>query len=155
MEAPIEVAAALWNELCTHSLEAAPEECCGLVGGAPDEPFRSVYRCRNDMTKHHLADEKQFPRDGQTAFFMNETDYVRAMQYAEERGEQIRAVYHSHVGAGAYFSELDQAFATQAWFPFPDAHHVVISLVDGRVADLAAFRRTGEGFVGRRMIPRA
>ncbi|NIP98690.1 MAG: hypothetical protein GWO24_36890, partial [Akkermansiaceae bacterium] len=71
-----------------------------------------------------------FPRDGETAFYMNEGDYVRAIEHAREKGETITAVYHSHVGAGAYFSELDQAFANQQLFPFPDALHFVISVVD-------------------------
>ncbi len=86
---------------------------------------------------------------------MNEGDYLRATEQAAASGESITAVYHSHVGAGAYFSELDQAFASQAWFPFPDAYHVVISLVEGRVEEIAAFKRTNGGFRGRQLVPGA
>lgn len=82
---------------------------------------------------------------------MNEMDYVRIQQQAEEERVQVTGVYHSHVGAGAYFSELDQAFALQALFPFPEADHLVISVVEDRVRELAVFRRDAAsgGFEGR------
>lgn len=82
---------------------------------------------------------------------MNEMDYVRIQRQADEERVQVTGVYHSHVGAGAYFSELDQAFALQPLFPFPAADHLVISVVEERVRELAVFRRdaVSGGFAGR------
>ena len=62
--------------------------------------------------------------------------------------------YHSHVGVGAYFSELDQEYATQELFPFPGADHFVIAVVDGevkKVVEISVFRwNAAEGrFEGR------
>ena len=141
----------LWNELCAHAVETLPEECCGLIGGVEEEKFRSVYRCRNDMTSRHKNDPEEFPRDGATAFYMNESDYLTSMDIADKDGELITAVYHSHVGVGAYFSELDQVFASQQLFPLPEAHHFVISVLEDRVHEIASFNWQGEAFVGRRL----
>ena len=64
------------------------------------------------------------------------------------RGERVTCVYHSHVEAGAYFSEMDQDFAGQPLFPFPDADHLVVSVVGAKIVDQAIFRRAAAGFVG-------
>jgi proteasome lid subunit RPN8/RPN11 len=84
---------------------------------------------------------------------MNESDALRACGEAERAGEQVTAVYHSHVGERAGFSELDQEFASQEVFPFPDADHIVIGLAQRGVRELALFRReTGGTFVGRAIV---
>jgi len=150
---PVVIPAVLWNELCAHAVETLSEECCGLIGGGHETAFRTLYRCRNDMSQRHLKDPENFPRSGETAFYMNESDYLRAIDMAREKGETITAVYHSHVGVGAYFSELDQAFASQQLFPFPNARHVVISVIDETVKEMGSFQRTESGFNGRSVVP--
>jgi [CysO sulfur-carrier protein]-S-L-cysteine hydrolase len=140
------------NEVFAHAREADPEECCGLISGTDDAPYRYVIRCRNDMTLHHRRDPASYPRDGRQGFYMNEQDYLRAEDDAEARGEHITCVYHSHVEAGAYFSEMDQDFAGQPLFPFPDADHLVVAVIGGKVVDQALFRRDPDGFVGRVVV---
>ena len=144
--------AAALNEVFAHAREAEPEECCGLISGDDAEPYRHVTRCRNDMTLQHQRDPVSYPRDGRQGFYMNEQDYLRAEDEAEARGERITCVYHSHVEAGAYFSEMDQDFAGQALFPFPDADHLVVSVVGGKIVDQAIFRRDAAGFTGRVVV---
>lgn len=129
------------NELCNHALESEPEECCGLVTGTANERYARAYRCRNEMTARHREDPKQYPRDGTQAFLMNEVDYFKAQQEAEARGEQVTAVYHSHVGAGAYFSAMDQEFANATFFPFPRASHIVLAVWEHRVSGAGIFER--------------
>ena len=75
---------------------------------------------------------------------MNEIEYMQALKDAESRGEHPSVVYHSHVEAGAYFSEMDLAFAEHDLFPFPDAAHIVIALAAGKVTDAAIFERDAE-----------
>ena len=70
---------------------------------------------------------------------MNEADYLRAQREADSRGESVTAVYHSHVGAGLHFSVMDQAFAKQELFPFPDAAHIVLAVWD-RTVQAAIFQ---------------
>ena len=121
--------------------------------GNQGERFHSVVRCRNDMTLHHRNDPVRYPRDGSKAFHMNEVDYLNAQKQAEEQGLETCAVYHSHVGAGAYFSPMDQEFAEHELFPFPRAAHIVIAMWEGKATQFGIFERDadGTGFVGRRL----
>ncbi|HTY18413.1 MAG TPA: Mov34/MPN/PAD-1 family protein [Myxococcota bacterium] len=143
--APVVIPAEVLNEVFAHAREAEPEECCGLITGDVRLRHRVVVRCRNDMTLHHRRDPGTYPRDGTEAFHMNEQDYLAAEREASTRGEDVTCVYHSHVGCGAYFSELDQEFAEQPHFPFPHADHLVVSVIGGKVGDPVLFeRRRGE-----------
>jgi len=154
---PIAVPARVWNELRGHALETWPEECCGLLVGSAPGSYEHTFRCRNEMTRLHREDPIAHPRDGTQAFHMNELDYMRILEQAEELGLAVTGVYHSHVDVGAYFSELDQAFALRPLFPFPDADHVVISVLEVGVRDVAVFRRTKgeEQFAGYPMAAEA
>jgi proteasome lid subunit RPN8/RPN11 len=151
--APATIDGRLLNELCAHARETWPEECCGLVTGIRAGHYETVHRCRNDMTRLYQADPDSHPRDGTRAFYMNELDYLRVSEEAAPRGRVVTAVYHSHVGAGAYFSELDQEFARQPLFPFPDADHIVLAVFDRRVSELGLFRSDpAGGFTGRSVV---
>jgi proteasome lid subunit RPN8/RPN11 len=123
------------------------------VTGLPADRFRHVYRCRNTMTLQHQNDPVSYPRDGRKAYYMSEVDYLRAVEEAETRGERVTAVYHSHVAAGVYLSEMDQDFADHELFPFPGAAQIVLavgpSAVD-RVLGAGIFERDESGrFRGR------
>lgn len=157
---PLTIAPRLLNEMQAHAVETAPEECCGLLTGAAPGRFQTAHRCQNDMTKLHLQNPAEYPRDGRRAFHMNEGDYLRVLTAAEAQGAMVTGVYHSHADAGAYFSAMDQSFAAGPAFPFPDAWHVVIPVFEGLAKSAAAFRRTNaaEGapaFEGRRLIAEA
>lgn len=146
---PIRVPARVLNEMRGHALETLPEECCGLVVAGADARFGEAHRCLNEMTRLHRQDPLRHPQDGSKAFHMNEADAARIGGIHEVTG-----VYHSHVQERAYFSELDQMYASGPYFPFPGAVHFVISVIDGRVRDVAAFRfDSGDGdFEGRAVL---
>ena len=98
----------------------------------------------------HRGDSVAYPRDSREAFYMAEVDFLKARSEAESRGEFITAVYHSHVGAGAYFSEMDQEFAEKPFFPVPDAAHIIVAVWDRKVARVGIFERETSGaFAGR------
>ena len=140
------------DEIRSHARAAAavPEECCGLVLGAGTERFRRVYRCRNVMDRMHQEDPAQFPRTNRDAFYIDPGELMRAQVEADAMGEVVTAIYHSHVDARAYFSEMDQTFATQA---FPEADHLVVSVLvvsvpgsrieETRIKEEGLFRRNG------------
>ena len=151
---PVCVSVRFLGEMAAHARETWPEECCGLVIGAAGERFGEVFRCHNDMTALHFQDPRQHPNDGRRAFHMNEHDYLEVARQARQRGREVTAVYHSHVDAGVYFSEVDQEYARAPLFPFPDADHIVLSLVDGRLA-AGLFQRAETGFVGRALVAAA
>jgi adenylyltransferase/sulfurtransferase len=151
---PVVIPGRLLNEIYTHALEIYPEECCGLLTGEDVGSFAAVHRCRNEMTRLHREDPVAYPRGGQRAFHMSELDYLRVQEGAEAAGERVTGIYHSHVEAGAYFSDLDQEFALQELFPFPKVDHIVISVMERAVKGVAAFRWIpGQGrFEGRTLV---
>lgn len=143
-ESPAALPRRILGEIFAHALESDPEECCGLLTGKAPGAFEAVHRCRNDMTRLHHEDPATWPHDGKAGFHMAEVDYLRVAREAEAHGRRVTGVYHSHVEASAYFSELDQEYALQELFPFPEAEHIVVGLVEGRVREVAAFRRSAE-----------
>jgi proteasome lid subunit RPN8/RPN11 len=151
---PLVLPGRILNELCTHALETLPEECCGLILGQRSARFAQLVRCRNEMTRLHRADPRSHPRDGNTAFWMNEGDYAHAQALAEAAGEVVTAVYHSHVDVGAYLSELDVEYAEHALFPFPSADQIVIAVRERQVVGLGLFQREApdKPLVGRAIV---
>jgi proteasome lid subunit RPN8/RPN11 len=142
------------NDLYAHAIQSLPEECCGLIVGTEKDRFQRLVRCRNEMTMRHRQDPVEYPRDGSEAFYMNSLDYMIVDEEAEARGARITAVYHSHVGVGAYLSGMDLDYAESANFPFPDADHIVVAIFDRKVDSVAFFRKGGEGqpFLGRTVV---
>jgi proteasome lid subunit RPN8/RPN11 len=155
--APVALPGRVLNELCAHALETLPEECCGLILGRGEARFGRAVRCRNEMTRRHLADPRSHPRDGCAAFWMNEGDYVQAQAQAERAGDEVTAIYHSHVDMGVHLSELDLEYAEHPLFPFPNADQIVIAVHERRVVGLGLFHReaAGKPFVGRGIVSAA
>ena len=152
---PVALPGRILNELCAHALETLPEECCGLILGQGAARYGRLVRCRNEMTRRHLADPLTHPRDGGAAFWMNEGDYAHAL--AEAAGDPVTAVYHSHVDVGAYLSELDLEYAEHALFPFPTADQIVIAVHERRVVGLGLYQREDatKPFTGRNVVSAA
>ncbi len=150
----VEIPRRILNDLYAHAIETLPDECCGLIVGTDEDRFQRLVRCRNEMTMHHRQDPVEYPRDGSEAFYMNSLDYMMVQEEAEARGARVTAVYHSHVGVGAYLSGMDLAYAESASFPFPDADHIVVAVFDRKVDSVAFFRQDGEGqsFLGRTVV---
>ena len=64
--------------------EAAPNECCGLIGGNAAGLVRSIYPLRNVAS------------NAQSAYEAAPEDLFAAQRLMRERGEQLVAIYHSH-----------------------------------------------------------
>jgi proteasome lid subunit RPN8/RPN11 len=158
---PVVMPGRILNELYKHALDAQPEECCGLIVGNRDDRYQRLELCRNEMTQRHEQDPVDYPRNGRDAFYMNESDYLRAIERAEGEGLEVTAVYHSHVGSSVYLSEMDLQYAESPAFPFPDAEQIVLSVVEGReggrgqVGGLGVFRRENRSapFTGHSVKP--
>jgi proteasome lid subunit RPN8/RPN11 len=140
------IPARVLNELCEHARESDPEECCGLVIGGGGHRYGHAIRFRNVMSQRHAEDPLAFPRDNTTAYYMSEKDVLAVQQEAAEHGAAVTAVYHSHVGAGAYLSEIDLAYARHPLFPFPGADQIVLSVFEHQVREMKVFRRSGDRF---------
>jgi proteasome lid subunit RPN8/RPN11 len=82
----------------------------------------------------------RYPRDARTAYYIDPKDLLRIGDL-ERRGYEVAVIYHSHVDAGAYFSETDRRQAVVGGEPaYPGAVYVVTSVIGGKVDAAAAFR---------------
>jgi proteasome lid subunit RPN8/RPN11 len=71
------------QQIFAYAKQAAPEECCGLIGG-DGERATSLYPMRNVAANAHVAYEAA------------PEDLFAAQRQMRERGEQLVAIYHSH-----------------------------------------------------------
>src|ERR671911_1636680 len=114
------------DEIVAHSREEAPNECCGMIG-ARDGAATSLYRARNAEASP-------------LRYTVHPTDQLRIMDEIETRGEELAAIYHSHIGSPAYPSQTDINLA-ENW---PDPLYVICSLADSEPEVRAFAIRDGE-----------
>lgn len=86
--------------------KAYPVEGCGLVL-QKDGVYR-VLECENLADKYHALDPQQFPRTARHFYIIDPLEFMRA----EDRGERVALIFHSHADVGDYFSDEDVAAAT-------------------------------------------
>lgn len=106
------IAPRLIDELVVHAREAAPFECCGLIGGRDGEAV-TVYEARNVAENPTMA----YELDG--------TDQYAIACEMEGARETLAAIYHSHPFSPAFPSQADIGLAY-----YPDAVYVIIGLAD-------------------------
>jgi proteasome lid subunit RPN8/RPN11 len=124
--------------ITAHAVRDYPRESCGVVLVRGGE--RRVIPCKNIQDDLHRRDPARHPRDARTAYYIDPLDLLRIGRL-EGEGFTIAVIYHSHVDAGAYFSETDKKRALVGGAPaYPDATYVVASVRDRRPEGLAAFR---------------
>ena len=125
-------------EIRLHAEADYPRECCGVV--VARGPERMVVRCRNVQDALHARDPVKHPRDARTAYYIDPQDLLQIGR-REAEGYRVAVIYHSHIDAGAYFSETDKRNALVGAEPaYPDATYVVVCVGEGRCAEAAAFR---------------
>jgi proteasome lid subunit RPN8/RPN11 len=124
-----------------HARGEYPAECCGVLlvrPGAPEE--RRLFACRNIQDELHAREPGRFPRSARTAYYIAHADLLEIGR-REGEGFEVRVIYHSHVDAGAYFSETDRRNAMVDGVPaYPQATYVVVAVAEGRVAETRAHR---------------
>jgi len=120
-----------------------PAESCGVLLVRDSE--RRLFPCRNVQDERHRAEPDKFPRTSRNAYYMHEAD-VLTFTRLEGQGFAVAAIYHSHIDAGAYFSETDKRQALLGLDPrtndpiYPEAAYVVTSVMSGQIEATAAFR---------------
>ena len=112
----------IYDGLLEHAREDAPNECCGLIGGAGGEA-RTLYRARNAE-----ASPLRYRLDPQ--------DQFRIMREIEDAGEELAAIYHSHTASPAYPSQTDINLAVadaggERVQVFPGTIYLIASLAEG------------------------
>ena len=131
------------DELARASAQAVaeyPAECCGVVLVRNGDPGgRLLLPCRNIQDELHAKDPARHPRDARTAYYIDPRDLL-AIGRREAEGYRVATIYHSHIDAGAYFSDTDKKNALIDGEPaYPEAVYVVLSVVDRQVVAVNAF----------------
>ena len=100
------------DEIIAHARDAAPLECCGLIGGTADGRAQTVYRARNQAT------------DPAVTYEAAPEDLFAAQRAMRERSEQLLAIYHSHPRSGdPQPSQTDVRLAY-----YPSAVYLIVGL---------------------------
>jgi [CysO sulfur-carrier protein]-S-L-cysteine hydrolase len=102
----------------SHCLAGYPLEACGLLEGTTVAGAPAV----TDVVGFHPAENLAA---SSKLYTVAPRDHLRADRAAEDRGNQIVGVVHSHTHTEAYPSPTDVAQA-----PDPDWHYVIVSLRD-------------------------
>ncbi len=123
----------------TTLCEADPErEVCGFVvrrAGALE-----VVPVRNVADAYHAHDPGRFPRGSRDSYLMDPRAQLRLLEALERDGGELVAVWHSHVGVGAYFSAKDRADAVVDGVQLvPGAEYLVLSVRGGRVDEVRRY----------------
>lgn len=103
-----------WLEVLADAVSwvatAYPEEGCGLVvHGADGYRFLA---CENLANEYHAVDPQTYPRTAREFYIVDPLEFIRA----EDRGERVAVVVHSHADVGDYFSDEDVAGAVMPQF---------------------------------------
>ena len=129
-----------------HARADYPAECCGVLlvrPGAGED--RQLLACRNIQDELHARDPERFSRTARTAYYIAHADLLEIGR-REGEGFEVRVIYHSHVDAGAYFSETDRRNAMMDGSPtYPQATYVVVAVTEGRVTETRAHRFSSAG----------
>jgi proteasome lid subunit RPN8/RPN11 len=70
--------------IISHARAAAPQECCGLIGGSANGHTQTIYPAKNVAA------------DPLVTYEAAAEDLFAAQRAMRERGEQLLAIYHSH-----------------------------------------------------------
>lgn len=119
-----------------------PNECCGMIMGPlkSRDQLSRIRPCKNVQDDYHRKDPENFPRTAATAYFIDPRELLAIQRESREKSESLRVIYHSHINAGAYFSEEDVRIACQDGEPtYPGVQYLVVSVTEGKVKDHQLF----------------
>lgn len=122
-----------------------PNEACGLLL-RDGEGTLTAMACPNLQDRYHALDPAEYPRTSRTAYKLNE----RLIAKAEDAGQRLVGIWHSHCDAGAYFSGEDvRCAAPNGQALYPGVAYLVVSVMGGavRATEMYHFDADTGGFV--------
>lgn len=97
----------LHDEIVSHALQDAPDECCGIVATRDGEAVE-VFRMEN--TAHTWM-----------RYEMDNMELYRVVTGIEDAGNDVGIIYHSHTRTDPYPSQTDINLAF-----YPDSLYVIV-----------------------------
>jgi proteasome lid subunit RPN8/RPN11 len=115
---------------------ARDEESCGLLVGPAATPLLvdAIVPMKNRANALHALDPETYPRTGRMYFDIDPLAFEKTLRAREAEGRPAKVLYHSHLDAGAYFSETDADATTMGGNePAYDLAYLVTSVRKGGV----------------------
>jgi proteasome lid subunit RPN8/RPN11 len=103
-----------------------PDECCGFFFGTEDDDVRTISAV--------IPVDNSKEGDKRRRFEIKAKDYLRAEQFAEERGLSLLGIYHSHPNHPSIPSEHDRVSA-QPYFSY-----IIISVFERQFRSLQSWQ---------------
>lgn len=123
-----------------------PEEGCGVVFRRPDGTFRAV-PLDNVYDVFRAKDPARYPRTNRTAYLFHPLRFQQATDEADQAGEVLTCIFHSHCDVGAYFSAEDTRQAAPDGEPlFPGVAYLVVAVDQAKVTGQKLFAFQGGEF---------
>jgi proteasome lid subunit RPN8/RPN11 len=104
------------DQIVSQAHEAAPEECCGLLGGQTDGTVATIYRLRN------VAQDKT------VSYEAAPEELFAAQRQMRELGELLLGIYHSHPRA----SQPEPSSTDIRLAYYPQAVYFIVGLAGNR-----------------------
>jgi proteasome lid subunit RPN8/RPN11 len=114
------------TDIDTDAISAYPFECCGFMFGVEDQ------KGNRQVTEVMIVNNSSV-ENRERRFRITPTDYLKAEQYADEKGLTLLGVYHSHPDHPAIPSEHDRV-AAQPWFSY-----IIVSVRKEEIADIRSW----------------
>ena len=135
----IKISQEILQAMYKHAEETYPSECCGfLLGEKGEDSICTIRRLKNMYDEYHVRDPQTYARTSKTAYLIEPIEILKVQREVRSGSVALKAIYHSHVDVGAYFSDEDKRVAAIDDQPaFPGVAYVVISVRNGR-SDCAA-----------------
>lgn len=131
---------ALMDEMSREGIRCYPNEACGLLVGEPQGAITEVHPLPNVLDELHAEDPERYPRTARQGYVIDPSEQFRVIRAAEDAGQAIRGIFHSHADVGAYFSDEDKAQALPFGEPaFPGAVYIVLDIAHGESRGARAF----------------
>jgi proteasome lid subunit RPN8/RPN11 len=118
------ISANLLAQIVAHAHEDPTIECCGVVAVKPGSPVEAVRVYR--ATNIHASALK---------FEIDPMELLRLHTAIEDEGNELGAIYHSHVRSKPYPSQTDISFAAN----WPDVEWLIVGLADGQEPEIRSY----------------
>lgn len=135
MGLPLRISNRIEAAIFAHCQKAWPKEACGILAGLKTAPegevggIVQVYPMRN-------------VEDSPVGYSLDPKEQLQLEKLMRQRGQRMRAIYHSHTATEAYPSPVDVRLAIS-----PDIAYVLVSLMDRSKPVLKSYRIDDDGKV--------
>ena len=114
----MKISRALYDEMVSHALAEAPNECCGIVASVDGEAVR-VFAARNAAASP-------------LRYVMDAGDQIRIQEEIDGQRWDYGAIYHSHTRSAPLPSQTDinMAFVQGVGPLWPGSLYIIIGVAD-------------------------